>query len=69
MTSKDVKEFATLFSGLKKAYGSYSPEESNGVGKEKCRYRIISEDIDEDRLLELWKEHLTGKNSLGIIPI
>ena len=69
MTSKDVKEFATLFSGLKKAYGSYSPEESNGVGKEKGRYRIISEDIDEDRLLELWKEHLTGKNSLGIIPI
>ena len=69
MTKKIEEEFADLFAGLKKAYGSYSPEEGNGVGKEKGRYRIISEDIDEDRLYELWKEHLAGKNSLGIIPI
>jgi hypothetical protein len=69
MTTKTVKDFATLFSGLRKAYGSYAPEEGNGVGKEKGRYRIISEDIDDLRLQELWKNHLEGKNSLGIIPI
>ena len=69
MTSNTVKDFATLFSGLRKAYGSYAPEEGNGVGKEKGRYRIISEDIDDLRLQELWKNHLEGRNSLGIIPI
>ena len=69
MTTKTVKDFAILFSGLRKAYGSYAPEEGNGVGKEKGRYRIISEDIDDLRLQELWKNHLEGKNSLGIIPI
>ena len=64
-----AKEFAQLFAGLRKAYGSFVSEEGNGIGKEKGRYRIISEDIDDLRLQELWKNHLEGKSSLGIIPI
>ena len=68
MTTKIVKDFADLFSGLRKAYGSYAPEEGNGVGKEKGRYRIISEDIDDLRLQELWKNHLEGSNNgIGIL--
>ena len=55
MTTKD---FAELFSGLRLAYGSYRPNEDNGPGKQKGQYRVVSEDIDDDRLIELWDNHL-----------
>ena len=64
-----ASEFASLFTGLKLAYGSYRPNEDNGPGKQKGQYRVVSEDIDDDRLIELWTNHLDGKESLGIVPI
>jgi hypothetical protein len=66
---KEAQEFAALFSGLRKAYGSYRPSDESGVGKEKGQYRVVSEDLTEERLLELWTNHLEGKESLGIVPI
>jgi len=64
-----VSHFAELFAGLRLAYGSYRPNEDNGPGKQKGQYRVVSEEIDDDRLIELWKNHLEGKESLGIVPI
>ena len=61
--------FAQLFEGLRLAYGSYRPDEDNGPGKQKGQYRVISEDIDDARLSELWSDHLSGSASLGIVPI
>ena len=53
--------FAELFEGLRLAYGSYRPDEDNGPGKQKGQYRVISEDIDDARLSELWSDHLSGE--------
>ena len=64
-----VSHFAKLFTGLRLAYGSYRPNEDNGPGKQKGQYRVVSEEIDDERLIELWKNHLEGKESLGIVPI
>ena len=64
-----VSDFASLFTGLKLAYGSYRPNEDNGPGKQKGQYRVVSEEIDDDRLIDLWNNHLEGKESLGIVPI
>jgi len=63
------QDFAKLFSGLRLAYGCYRPNEDNGPGKQKGQYRVVSEDISDDRLIELWENHLEGKESLGIVPI
>ena len=67
--SMSTKDFAELFSGLRLAYGSYRPNEDNGPGKQKGQYRVVSEELDDDRLLELWENHLAGQESLGIVPI
>ena len=64
-----VSDLASLFTGLKLAYGSYRPNEDNGPGKQKGQYRVVSEEIDDDRLIDLWNNHLEGKESLGIVPI
>lgn len=63
------KEFAELFVGLRLAYGSYRPDPDAGAGKQKGSYRVVSEEIDDDKLIELWSQHLKGSQSLGIIPI
>ena len=66
---KHAEQFSKIFSGLRKAYGSYRPSDDTNLGKQKGQYRIVSEDLDDNRLLELWKNHLAGKESLGIVPI
>ena len=64
-----AKDFAELFAGLKLAYGCYRPNEDNGPGKQKGQYRVVSEEVTDERLLELWENHLKGEESLGIVPI
>ena len=64
-----AQNFAQLFAGLRLAYGCYRPNEDNGPGKQKGQYRVISEDISDEKLIELWTNHLEGKESVGIVPI
>jgi hypothetical protein len=66
---KHAEQFSKLFAGLRKAYGCYRPSDGSNHGKQKGQYRIVSEDIDDNKLLELWENHLGGQESLGIVPI
>jgi len=63
------ERFADLFAGLRLAYGSYRPNEDNGPGKQRGQYRVVSEDISDERLHQLWSAHLSGSESVGIVPI
>jgi hypothetical protein len=59
-----VSEFAKLFRGLDRAYGTYKVTKTEGNKKVGPR-RIVQEPVTP----ELWKGHLTGAKGIGIIPI
>ena len=60
------KQFASIFDGLKAAYGTYKVDSKKLNGKHSGKAGVIR----ENRTQELWEEHLSGKGiSIGIIPI
>lgn len=57
-------KFMSLFSGLKRAYGTYVVKEKKGdkqVGDALTKLEPVTE--------LLWQKHLSGEKSLGIVPI
>ena len=61
-----TKKFASIFDGLKLAYGTFKIEKKQLNGKSTGRAAIIR----ETRTTELWEGHLSGKGrGVGIIPI
>jgi hypothetical protein len=66
-TGKQVKQFRELFSGLNRAYGLYElgNPKFNETEKQSGRAKTVHEPLPK----ELWREHLTGKTGLGIVPI
>jgi hypothetical protein len=60
------KKFASIFDGLKAAYGTYKVDNKKLNGKSTGKAGVIR----EARTQELWEGHLSGKGiSIGIIPI
>ena len=58
--------FASIFDGLKEAFGTFEIQKQNASGKNTGQARIVREERTEKH----WKGHLTGKgDSVGIIPI
>lgn len=60
-----MEKFKKIFEGLHRAYGTFKEEDVDEKGKKKGKAYIIKDDVTDD----LWKNHLDGKSSLGIIPI
>ncbi len=63
---EQVLQLMSLFDGFKKAYGVYSgtlakEEDGKMTGKRAS--------ITGDVTVELWRDHLSGKQGLGVIPI
>lgn len=62
----EFKKFASIFDGLKEAYGYFKIEKTGSNGKAQGKAGVTR----EPRTSELWQNHLLGKNTgLGIIPI
>ena len=65
-----AEEFATRYAGLRQAYGTFTAtNESREDGKEGGRNVTISKELSEKDILELWKNHLSGEQSIGLVPI
>ncbi len=65
-----AKEFATRFAGLRQAYGTFTASnDQREDGKENGKNITISKELDDDAVLQLWENHLAGKQSIGIVPI
>ena len=65
-----AEEFATRYAGLRQAYGTFTAtNESREDGKEGGRNVTISKQLSEKDLLELWVKHLSGEQSIGLVPI
>ena len=62
-----TENFIKIFKGLNIAYGKFIPEDKNDAGKVQGKNQIIREPNGIPN--QLWEDHLSGKASLGIIPI
>ena len=60
-----MERFKKIFEGLHRAYGTFKEEDEDEKGKKKGKAFIIKAPVTDD----LWESHLSGKSSLGIIPI
>ena len=60
-----VEKFATIFEGLKSAYGFFKIEKEKANGKKAGKAGVIR----EEPTLKLFEDHIEGKDGLGIIPI
>ncbi len=61
-----VEQFKKIFSGLDRAHGVTKVGESNGNGKKVKGVSFIKREPVTD---DLWQKHLSGTDSLGVIPI
>ena len=65
-----AEEFATRYAGLRQAYGTFTAtNESREDGKEGGKNITISKELSEKDILELWNNHLSGEQSIGLVPI
>jgi hypothetical protein len=65
-----AEEFATRFAGLRHAYGTFTAtNESREDGKASGKNVTISKELSDKDLLKLWENHLSGEQSVGIVPI
>jgi hypothetical protein len=62
---KLAKQFIDIFDGLHRAYGTYNVTVEKSSGKRVGKAAIIKQPVTTD----LWLDHLTGKQGIGIIPI
>ena len=60
-----MERFKNIFEGLHRAYGTFKEEDQDENGKKKGKAYIIKAPITD----QLWEDHISGKASLGIIPI
>jgi hypothetical protein len=63
-----VKEIATRFQGLDRAYGTYDLSKSKSLGggeKVVGKPKTLQGTVDQD----LWRRHIEGEQGLGIVPI
>ena len=64
------EEFAQRFAGLRHAYSIFTPtKETREDGKAKGKNVTIAQTLNKEELLELWQKHLSGEQSVGIVPI
>ena len=64
------EEFSQKFSGLRHAYSVFTPtQETREDGKAKGKNVTISKTLTKEELVELWKDHLDGHQSIGIVAI
>ena len=61
-----MEKFREVFRGQERAHGCYIKGDINEKGKQTGESRIVRLYPQPD---SLWEEHLSGVNSLGIIPI
>lgn len=61
-----MEKFREIFRGQERAHGCYIKGDINEKGKQTGESRIVRLHPQPD---SLWTDHLSGKNSLGIIPI
>jgi hypothetical protein len=65
-----AEEFAIRYAGLRQAYGTFTAtNELREDGKTSGKNITISKELSDKDLLELWKNHLSGEQSIGIVPI
>ncbi len=63
---KTLDRFAKLFSGLTRAYGTFKPQKYNSSkSKLEGKYQTVSGLLTDKN----YNDHLTGRVSLGIVPI
>ena len=60
-----IKQFSKIFDGLKSAYGTYKINGRDTKGKATGKATVVK----ESRTEETWEAHLSGQQSIGIIPI
>ena len=68
MTQTTEEKFMQIFSGLDRAYGVYE------ITGQKNTAKGIKKDgrgktLQEPLTLDLWKQHIAGKVSIGVIPL
>jgi len=62
----NAEKFASIFDGLKQAYGTYRIDRTQANGKNVGKATIVH----EPRTTALWEGHLSGKGTgIGVIPI
>ena len=60
-----IDKFSNIFDGLKAAYGTYKINGRDTKGKATGKATVVK----ESRTTETWEAHLSGQQSIGIIPI
>ena len=60
-----IERFSKIFDGLKSAYGTYKINGRDTKGKATGKATVVK----ESRTEETWEAHLSGQQSIGIIPI
>ncbi len=60
-----AKRFMELFDGLDRAYGTYEIDTKRADGKQLGKATTLKKPVT----IELWMDHLQGKQGIGIIPI
>lgn len=64
-----IEDFADLFNGLQRAYGTYNLRRSKRIVREGMKITGKPATVHKKLNTQLWKDHLEGRNGLGIIPI
>ena len=61
----NIRKFAQIFDGLKQAHGTFTIESKSSSGMTQGKATVVR----ETRTKEHWERHLSGEQSIGIIPI
>lgn len=69
MAEDVASRFMRLFAGYADAHGTYEREEKNTSKSGKMEIKKTARTVREPVTVELWREHLGGRRSLGVIPI
>tara|TARA_R110000751_G_scaffold3847_2_gene17933 strand:+ start:3584 stop:5107 length:1524 start_codon:yes stop_codon:yes gene_type:complete len=65
-----AEEFATRYAGLRQAYGTFTAtNELREDGKANGKNITISKELSDKDIVELWKNHLSGEQSIGLVAI
>jgi len=61
----NIAKFSEIFDGLRQAYGTFKIESKSSSGKTQGKATVVR----GERTTEHWEHHLSGQQSIGIIPI
>lgn len=62
-------EFMKRFDGLKRAYGTYNLRKVIKITREGDKIIGKASTVHKEVTRQLWKDHLEGRNGIGIVPI